>query len=177
MGTEPGEIRQQIEETRGRMGERADALAYKADVKSRVADTVRDKRNALTEALGGRRQELPSGDEVKAQGQHAASFVRDNPIALAAGAAALGLLIGLAIPTTDVENERLGPAADSIKGRAREAGQEALDRGRQVAQDVAASAAGTAKESASQQAGAFQETAQSKAQQAADEAQDRLRNP
>lgn len=176
MGTEPNEIRQQIEETRDRMGERADALTYKADVKSRVTDTLKEKRDSVTDFLGGKRQQLPSGDELTDQGRQAAGVVRDNPLVLAAGAAAIGLLVGLVIPSTEVENQRFGAAADSIKGRAVEAGQEALERGRHVAQDVAESATATAKESAGHHAGEFQETAQQKAQQAAEDARDNLSN-
>lgn len=44
MGTEPDEIREQIDETRNRMGERADALTYKADVKARVGDNLKGKK-------------------------------------------------------------------------------------------------------------------------------------
>lgn len=128
----------------------------------------------MTQFFGGPRDQLPSGGDVKAQGRQAANLVRDNPLALAAGAAALGLLVGLVLPATDVENQKFGAAADSLKDRAMEAGQEALDRGRQVAQDVAQSATATAKESASHQAGEFEESAKLKAQQATEEARENL---
>jgi hypothetical protein len=40
MGETPDNIREDIEETRARMGETAEAIGYKADVKSRVKDTI-----------------------------------------------------------------------------------------------------------------------------------------
>ena len=53
MGQEPGEVRQGIEETRAEMSETVDALAYKADVPSRVKDTVADKRDRLKAQMSG----------------------------------------------------------------------------------------------------------------------------
>jgi hypothetical protein len=74
-------------------------------------------------------------------------LAQENPLGLAVGAAAVGFLAGLAVPSTRVENERLGPVADQVKDKVKETGQEALDRGKQVAQEVASSAAETAKQS------------------------------
>ena len=52
------------------------------------------------------------------------------------------------IPSTRVEDEKLGAISDDVIDRAKETGQEALERGKQVAQD----AAETAKESGSEHA-------------------------
>jgi len=75
------------------------------------------------------------------------------------GGLAAGFLVGMALPSTRVEDERIGPVSDEIKDRARESGQEALDRGKQVAQDVAETAkdsaqdvVDTARDSGAQQA-------------------------
>jgi hypothetical protein len=92
-------------------------------------------------------------------------LAQENPLGLAIGAAAVGFLAGLVVPSTRVENERLGPVADQVMDRVKETGQEALDRGRQVAQEVASSAANTAKEQT-------QEHGQDLAQSAAQNAQD-----
>ena len=79
----------------------------------------------------------PSGGEVKQTARQAAGLAKENPLGLAIGAAAIGFLAGLAVPSTRVEDEKLGPVADQVKDRVKETGQEALDRGKQVAQDVA----------------------------------------
>jgi hypothetical protein len=45
------------------------------------------------------------------------------------------------MPSTWVEDERLGLVADQVKEKARETGQEALERGGQVATEAASRAA------------------------------------
>jgi hypothetical protein len=55
--------------------------------------------------------------------------------------------VGLALPSTPVEDEKLGPMADDVKAKAQETGREALERGKQVAQDAAEAAKDTAQES------------------------------
>ena len=47
---------------------------------------------------------------------------------VALGAVAVGFVGGLLIPSTRVEDEKIGPMADQVKDKARETGQEALDR-------------------------------------------------
>jgi ElaB/YqjD/DUF883 family membrane-anchored ribosome-binding protein len=197
MGKEPEEIEQEIEETRARMGDRVDALTYKADVKDRVGDSIAEKRDNLVDKVKGRMpggsDEAPSGEDVKRQAtgkvkgliskgserapsredvkqqaQRAKEMAQENPLALAAGAAAAGFLLGLLLPSTRMEDEKLGQAADTVKAKGAETGQEALERGKQVAQDVAQTATETAKESGSQHASELSETAQQKASEASD---------
>lgn len=57
MGEDPGEIREQIEATRDRMSETADALAYKANVRARVTEKATAKKDAL---LGRARRAVPA---------------------------------------------------------------------------------------------------------------------
>jgi hypothetical protein len=47
VGEDPGQIRQEIEATRERMAETADALAYKANVPARAKETAQARREAL----------------------------------------------------------------------------------------------------------------------------------
>jgi hypothetical protein len=84
--------------------------------------------------------------------RRAAGIAQENPIGLALGGVALGFVVGLALPSTRVEDQRLGPIADDVKQTARETGQEALERGKEVAQQTASSAVETAQEAASEQA-------------------------
>ncbi len=44
MGEDPAAIREEIEQTRERMGETVDALGYKADVPARAKDSISDRR-------------------------------------------------------------------------------------------------------------------------------------
>ena len=172
MGQDPDAIRQDIEQTRAEMSDTVEAVGYKADVPSRAKDAVSDKvenmkskvsdtatrakeavvgtasraGDAMSETTSRVGDATPSGGQVKQQAKRAVGLAQENPLGLAVGAVAVGFLAGLAVPSTRVENERLGPVADQVKDRVKETGQEALDRGRQVAQEVAGSAADTAKE-------------------------------
>jgi ElaB/YqjD/DUF883 family membrane-anchored ribosome-binding protein len=131
MGQDPDAIRQEIEETRSQMGDTIEAIGYKTDVKSRAKDTVSEKTAAVKDAAG---------------------TVQENPLGLAIGAVAVGFVAGMLIPSTGVEDRKIGPVADQLKDKAKETGQEALDHGKQVAQDVAESAQETVKESGQQHA-------------------------
>jgi ElaB/YqjD/DUF883 family membrane-anchored ribosome-binding protein len=139
MGEDPGTIRNEIEETRGRMGDTVDALAYKADVKSRAKDSVTDKvdtlKSKITGAMDSVAETTPSTGEVKAKGRQAVEIAQKNPLGLAVGAVAVGFLAGILIPSTRMEDEKLGPVADQVS--AAETGQQVLQHGKQVAQDVA----------------------------------------
>jgi hypothetical protein len=120
MGEDPDAIRDEIVDTRKRMGETIDALGHKADVKSRAKEQVSDKV-----------------DTVKQQVRGVAGVAQENPLGLAVGAVAAGFLVGLAIPSSSVEHEKLGPVADRVKDQAKETGQEALERGKEVAESAA----------------------------------------
>jgi ElaB/YqjD/DUF883 family membrane-anchored ribosome-binding protein len=151
MGEDPGAIRAEIEETRERMGDTVDALAYKADVKTRAKESVSEKVDTLKSKVTGAKDTVadatPSGGDVKHRARRTVGIAQENPLGLAIGAAAVGFVAGMLIPSTRVEDEKIGPVADQVKAKAAETGQQALDRGKQVASDVASSAAETAKES------------------------------
>jgi hypothetical protein len=130
MGEDPNLIRADIERTRAEMGDTVDALGYKADVKTRA----KEKLSRAT----------PDGRQVK----RAASTAQENPLGLAIGGIAVGFLAGLLVPSSRVEDEKLGPMADRVKDQIKETGQEAVERGKEVAQQ----AAETAKEAGQQHA-------------------------
>ena len=136
MGEDPGQIRQEIEETRAQMGDTVDALAHKADVKGRAKDSITQKKDKAMESIG----------HTKEGAQRAAGVAQENPIGLAIGGIAVGFLAGMMIPSTRIEDERMGRVADQAKEKAREAGQEAVERGKAVVQETAQSAAETARE-------------------------------
>ncbi|MEA2510467.1 MAG: hypothetical protein QOG21_2549, partial [Actinomycetota bacterium] len=47
MGKEPEDIRNEIEETRARMGDTVEALGYKTDVKSRTKDSISSAKESV----------------------------------------------------------------------------------------------------------------------------------
>ena len=165
MGQDPDAIRREIEETRERMGETVDALGYKADVPSRtkekVTGTVSSVKDRIVGAADSVNEATPSTGDVKGAAQRGASVAQANPLGLAVGSIAVGFLAGMLIPSTRVENEKLGPMADQVKDQVKETGQEALEHGKQVAQEVAS----TASDSVQQATQDVKETAQQAAQE------------
>jgi hypothetical protein len=170
------------------MSETVEAVGYKADVPSRAKEAVTDKvenvKSKVTdtatrakEAVTGTTSRVsdrvsdatPSSGQVKQTGRRAAGLARENPLGLAIGAAALGFLAGLAVPSTRIEDEKLGPVADQVRDKVKETGQEALDRGKQVAQEVATTATETAKEKAQEQGQELTESAKQSAQDLGDQ--------
>ena len=165
MGQDPDAIRQDIEQTRADMSETVEAIGYKADVPSRAKEKVSEKMDAARskvseattrakEAVTGTAADTasrvgeatPSGDQVRQGARRAAGLAQENPLGLAIGAAAIGFLAGLAVPSTRLEDERLGPVADEVKERVKETGQEAVERGKEVAREAAGSTAEAARE-------------------------------
>jgi hypothetical protein len=165
MGKDPDTIREEIAQTRSEMTETVAAIGYKADVparakekvsekvdnvKSKVSDTASRAKEAVTGAAsragGVVSDATPNGGEVKQSASRAVGLAQENPLGLAIGAVAVGFLVGLTVPSTRVEDERLGPVADQVKDKVKETGQEALERGKQVAQEATQSAVQTAKE-------------------------------
>jgi hypothetical protein len=161
VGEEPDAIRADIEETRARMGERAEALAYKADVPARSREKVHDVTERIKEKVTGMTHSVSSStssasgsvsdkahgvagsvsDKSHAAGQRlgdsahrAKGLAESNPLGLAIGAVAAGFIAGLLVPVTRFENEHLGQAADTLREKAQEVGQEATDRARSAVQ-------------------------------------------
>ena len=158
MGEGTSAIREDIERTRGEMGETVEALGYKTDVKSRARDKVTGVKDRVVGAA-------PDTGEAKDQAKKAVSVAQENPLGLALGAVGVGFLVGLLVPSTSVENEKLGPMADEVKEKARETGEEALERGKQVAQEAAGAAKETAQEQGQEHAEKLRDSAAAKADQ------------
>jgi gas vesicle protein len=177
MGQDPRQIRREIDQTRERMSGTVEAIGYRTDVKTRARDAIAERKDAvMNKASGvvdkvvGAMPEVPSpsdmsmpglvpdGDQVRhgaQQVKHGAtqvvSVAQANPMGLGLGAVAVGLLVGMALPSTRAEDRRLGDLSDELKQQARDVGHEALDRGKQVAQEAAQSASQTVQERGQEQ--------------------------
>jgi ElaB/YqjD/DUF883 family membrane-anchored ribosome-binding protein len=156
------------------MTETVDALGYKADVKTRAKENLQEKKESAKESLVGVKDRVvgatPDSGEVKQKARQAKGVAQENPIGLAIGSVAVGFLAGMLIPSTRVEDEKIGPIADDVKDKVRETGQEALEHGKQVAQEAAQSAQETAKQSGQKHAQEVKESAQQSAQDVRPEA-------
>ena len=107
----------------------------------------------------------PDSDQVKYKARQAKSVAQQNPLGLAIGSLAVGFVAGMLIPSTRVEDEKLGQLSDDVIEKVKETGQEALDHGKQVAQDAAQAAQETAKESGQEHAQQVKDSAQQSAQE------------
>lgn len=136
MGETPNDIREDIEQTRERMGETVEAIGYKTDVKSRVKENISDKKDAVMSRVTGA---VPDGDQMK-NGARKVGISKQNPLGLGIAAVAVGFVAGTLLPSTNVEDEKLGEMSDQVGEKAREAGHEALDRGKEVAREAVDSA-------------------------------------
>ena len=129
------------------------------DVKTRTKENISGKVDTVKESLGMATDKVggatPDAEQVKHQARRAVGVAQDNPLGLAVAGAAIGFLAGMLIPSTRVEDEKIGPMADQVKDQIKETGQEAMERGKEVAQQ----AAETAKEAGQQQAHEMRESA------------------
>jgi hypothetical protein len=149
-------IREDIEQTRERMGETVDAIGYKADVKSRVKESVAEKKDAVVSRVSS---SIPDGEQLKT-GAQKAGISKQNPLGLGIAAAAAGFVVGTLLPSTTMENERLGEVSDQVGEKAREAGQEALDRTKEVAREAVDTARQQTGEQTREMTSSLQEKAQ-----------------
>jgi hypothetical protein len=206
MGKEPHEIRQDIEETRSRMGDTVEAIGYKADVKSRAKESISNKKDDIVSSMRNVKDNVvgsiagtgesiagsvgnmkdatvstaqsttPSAGDVKRQARRAAGMAQENPWGLALGSFAVGFLAGMVVPATRVEEERIGPVATQMREKATETGREALERGKQVVQETAQVARDAAGEAAQKTMDTAKETGQQQGQDLASSAQENVQD-
>jgi gas vesicle protein len=168
MGETPDHIREDIEDTRARMGETVEAIGYKADVKSRMKETIGEKKDAVVggaDSLVSRVSGAVPDREQVMSGAKRVGVSRENPLGLAIAGAAAGFLAGTLIPSTSAEDERLGEMSDQVGEKAREAGQEALERTKDVTRDAVDNARETMAEQSSEQAREMASSLRDKAQE------------
>ncbi|MFL6041666.1 MAG: DUF3618 domain-containing protein [Gaiellales bacterium] len=182
MGEDPREIERDIEQTREHMGETVEALAYKADVPTRVKESVADKKDAVVGKLTGAMDKVTggtsdaasrTGDVASAAGERtkrAVGMAQQNPLGLAVGGVAAGFVLGSLLPATRTEEERFGPAASEAREQVTGLASDAIDHGRQVAQDAAQAATDTVKESSADHAQQLTDEAKQAASETAKQA-------
>ncbi len=137
--TRVDDLERDIESTRERMSRDLDALGEKLSP-SRLAE----------EAASGMRR------RARMRGRQLGDFVRENSLAVVAGAAVLGLAVGLAIPETRREEELMGPMRDRLAERA----EAALERAEEAAGEVAETVRSEAAEQGRQAKGGVREAAE-----------------
>jgi gas vesicle protein len=144
MGQDPSDIRTEIEQTRARVGDEVDALSYKTDVPARVGDYVDEKKQAVADKASGVKEAITGASSTIVPSGERVGRIKDtaerNPLGLALGGAALGFVAGLLLPSTRIENEKMGEVSDKVVDAVKDTAGDAIEGGKQVAQDAAESA-------------------------------------
>jgi ElaB/YqjD/DUF883 family membrane-anchored ribosome-binding protein len=143
---------------------------------SRLGDTTREKlRSARDRAseIGSKVKDRASqmGQQVQQRSREVYDQTRERvtrtadeyPLEVGLGCLAVGVLVGLAIPTPGPVNRVAGPTVQKLRSRTKQAGREAIEKGKQVVQ----AASGAAKQEAQSQGLAFGQPGQQSGQQPA----------
>jgi ElaB/YqjD/DUF883 family membrane-anchored ribosome-binding protein len=78
---------------------------------------------------------------MKARARRGADVAQENPIGLAVGSVATGFLVGMLLPASTIENDRIGPKADEVKDQVRQVAGDTLEQTKDAAGEVARDAA------------------------------------
>jgi ElaB/YqjD/DUF883 family membrane-anchored ribosome-binding protein len=123
-----GEVRERVGEATSSVTERAGEIAGTA--RERVGDLGHEARERLGDLRSRARER---GQRARYGLEH---MTQDNPLAVAAGAAVLGLALGLLVPETQRENRLMGPARDNLVDRAQTTAERVKDATVEAAQEV-----------------------------------------
>jgi ElaB/YqjD/DUF883 family membrane-anchored ribosome-binding protein len=140
----------EVADARERVAQDVRSVAENANVVQRAKETVQgkvdDTKSSVTESLRSARDKLSDArDNVQTSMQTSMQNVRsnigntnilENPVAMLVGGIAVGFLIGMVLPVTRFEAERIGPIADDMKDRVRGAGTEVMRRGGEVIKET-----------------------------------------
>jgi ElaB/YqjD/DUF883 family membrane-anchored ribosome-binding protein len=127
-----------------------DTVSQAQDKAGQVAGQVQDTAGQMADQVQSQASQL--SNQAQYQTQRAAGgfqqMVEERPLAVAAGALALGVAVGLAVPSTPQEQQLMGQARDTLMDQAQQRVQETAGKVQSVAQE----AMGAAKDAAQQEA-------------------------
>lgn len=119
---------------KGAVADGAGALGRAA---SAAKDAAASGASATAGAVGHAQEavaaHVPDREQARSGVGQVAATARANPVPFALGALALGAAVGVLLPSTRVEDERLGAAAGELRERGAELGHDAVERGREAA--------------------------------------------
>jgi len=101
----------------------------------RLTDVVRKRVAGAASKVA---DAMPTGDDMKVGADRVARFIRDNPIGAAIGSAAFGFIVGILLPATALETDRIR----DVKRAARDASAEAIEAGREMVRQTVWTALG-----------------------------------
>jgi len=140
MDQERDQIRE-VEDARRRVAEDVRSVAENANVVERAKESAQNKIDDVKSGVGERmhqaREKLQDAQRMAQERARNMSInPSENPIGMLFAGLAVGFLIGLALPVTRFESERLGPLTQDMKDKARQAGNEVVRRGGEVIKET-----------------------------------------
>jgi hypothetical protein len=134
MDQERNQVRE-VDDARRRVAEDVRNVAENANVVERAKETAQNKvddvRSTMSERVRQAREKLED-----ARDRMQSMTPTENPIGMLIAGLAVGFLIGLALPVTRFESERIGPIAQDMKEKARQTGSEVVRRGGEVIKET-----------------------------------------
>jgi ElaB/YqjD/DUF883 family membrane-anchored ribosome-binding protein len=127
------------------------AQAKVDDAKSTIKSKVEGAKGAVRDTVQGAKEKAGSLQD-RVPGNITSINPAENPLGMLFAGIAVGFLIGLVLPVTRFESERLRPVTDDMKDRVRNVGTEVVRRGGEVIKETIDSARETASSSLREQA-------------------------
>ncbi len=150
-----------------------------------VADTVRDGATSVKEKtgeiarrageLGGEAKERARDMRVRAKGSLERN-IEENPLAVAAGAAVVGIALGLLFPATRRENEMMGATRDRLEDTTKETVRTVKDTARETVRNEASERGPELKEAAREMVDKVKQAAGNVAQETKEAARESVRS-
>jgi len=122
-----------VKDAAGSVKDAASGAVHKVgDLASQAGDKVGDLAGSVREGASHLGQRTREGARQARTGLW--QMLEERPLSVGAATLALGVIAGLSIPSTHKENELMGESRDRLLEKAKEAGEEAVDKGKHVAQ-------------------------------------------
>jgi hypothetical protein len=159
------------------VAERTSSAAGKVKEKlSQVGEAAKEKAGELADRAGqlGARVRDKTKETYEQTKDRVVETADEHPLEVGLIALAAGLIAGLALPTPNAVNRTVGPAADRLRERTRQAGADVVRKGKRVAEAAVtavkdeAKAQGLTPERLREKAGAVAERAQEAGSEAAE---------
>lgn len=134
------DVADSAKETLSSAGDKVSDVGHQvADKASTLGHQVADKASNLGHQVSDRASDLRR--QAKSQVRRARvgfwQTMEENPLMVGAATLALGVIVGLMLPSTEREDELMGETRDHLLDQAKETGQQMLDKGKHVAEAVA----------------------------------------
>ena len=100
--------------------------------KATVSDGLDTAKVAVADTAARITDSAPTADDLRAGADRASTMIRDNPVSVAVGSVAVGFLMGLLLPRTSIEEDRVR----DVKRMAKDVGAQVVEAGKQMVRDT-----------------------------------------